>query len=252
MFKHAKENNRKEATMRKSTAGVRPYPAGSALTSVLALSTAAPSAGIDHVRVRVLPDGRMDRRNAAIYIGHAEKTLAEWATRGKGPRSIKVAGRIFYFQSDLDDFICSAPQATPGGLRDTDTYVSTAKSDPAPAPEPMNGVATEAVPVATSSVAKAGARGTALERKLRLPLAELGLPPRACNALVTDGLISVGDLVRKSAADVLGIPNIGRRSLDEIKRALARHKLRLGMEIAALEGDGRPSRLSAAATAGDC
>ena len=60
---------------------------------------------IDVVRVRVLPDGRMTRRDAARYLGAAEKTLAMWALNGKGPRSIKVGGRVFYFQADLDSFI---------------------------------------------------------------------------------------------------------------------------------------------------
>ncbi len=60
---------------------------------------------IDSVRVRVLPDGRMDRRNAALYIGMKPKTLAMWELEGKGPPSIKVGGRRFYFKADLDRFI---------------------------------------------------------------------------------------------------------------------------------------------------
>lgn len=60
---------------------------------------------IDGVRVRVLPDGRMDRENAARYLGRKPKTLAMWALRGKGPRLVKVAGRIFYFREDLEAFV---------------------------------------------------------------------------------------------------------------------------------------------------
>ena len=33
---------------------------------------------IEQVRVRVLPDGRMSRKDAATYLGRAEKTLAMW------------------------------------------------------------------------------------------------------------------------------------------------------------------------------
>lgn len=62
---------------------------------------------IEMVRVRVLPDGRMDRESAARYLGRRPKTLAMWALHGKGPRSVKVGGRIFYFRSDLDEFIRS-------------------------------------------------------------------------------------------------------------------------------------------------
>jgi hypothetical protein len=31
--------------------------------------------------------------------------LANLATQGKGPRVVKVGGRIFYFREDLDAFI---------------------------------------------------------------------------------------------------------------------------------------------------
>ena len=60
---------------------------------------------IEQVRVRVLPDGRMSRKDAAMYLGRAEKTLAMWNLEGKGPKSILVGGRRFYFKDDLDAFI---------------------------------------------------------------------------------------------------------------------------------------------------
>jgi hypothetical protein len=59
----------------------------------------------EQIRVRILPDGRMSREDAARYLGHKPKTLAMWALSGKGPRSVKVGGRIFYFVSDLDAFV---------------------------------------------------------------------------------------------------------------------------------------------------
>jgi hypothetical protein len=53
------------------------------------------------VKVRVLPDGRMDRNNAAKYLNRAPKTLAIWASEGKGPPMHKLGGRCFYYKSDL-------------------------------------------------------------------------------------------------------------------------------------------------------
>jgi len=67
-----------------------------------------PEDAVDQVRVRVLPDGRMTRDDAARYLGHQSKTLAMWQLLGKGPRSIKVGGRVFYFRADLDAFIRGA------------------------------------------------------------------------------------------------------------------------------------------------
>ena len=64
--------------------------------------------------VFIHPDGRMDRKNAAIYLGCSPKTLADWAFRGIGPKFVRL-GRVFYFRSDLDEYIATAPRG--GGLR---------------------------------------------------------------------------------------------------------------------------------------
>ncbi len=60
---------------------------------------------IERVRVRVLPDGRMSREDAARYLGRKPKTLAMWQLEGKGPPSVKVGGRRFYYKAALDSFI---------------------------------------------------------------------------------------------------------------------------------------------------
>lgn len=59
---------------------------------------------IDQVQVRVLPDGRLSRTDAAAFLGLKPKTLAEWHCRGIGPRARKVGGRCFYFLQDLETF----------------------------------------------------------------------------------------------------------------------------------------------------
>ena len=52
--------------------------------------------GIEQMKVRVLPDGRVDRANAAVILGRKPKTLADWKGKGLGPRPILVGGRVFY------------------------------------------------------------------------------------------------------------------------------------------------------------
>ncbi|MBF0454185.1 MAG: helix-turn-helix domain-containing protein [Magnetococcales bacterium] len=59
---------------------------------------------IETVTVKVLPDGRLDTRNAAAYLGLSEKTLAMARSNGTGPRFVK-RGRIFYFKEDLDAWV---------------------------------------------------------------------------------------------------------------------------------------------------
>jgi hypothetical protein len=56
------------------------------------------------VKVVILPDGRMDRKNAALYLGLSEKTLAMHACRGRGPAYVK-RGKVFYYRDDLDRWI---------------------------------------------------------------------------------------------------------------------------------------------------
>jgi len=52
----------------------------------------------------IFPDGRMDTKNAALYLGYSEKTLAQMRSNGSGPRFIKP-GKVFYFQKDLDEWV---------------------------------------------------------------------------------------------------------------------------------------------------
>lgn len=60
--------------------------------------------------IRTLHDGRMDRTEAARYLGVSPKTLVMWASETKGPRYVRVGGRIFYFLHDLDAFIQEGAQ----------------------------------------------------------------------------------------------------------------------------------------------
>ena len=56
------------------------------------------------IEVVVLPDGRLDAKNAAAYVGLSVKTLAIKRSKGEGPNFIK-RGRVFYFRDDLDEWL---------------------------------------------------------------------------------------------------------------------------------------------------
>ncbi len=60
---------------------------------------------IERVRVRVLPDGRMDRENTAKYLGKKVKTLAMWAWSGTGPPFKMIGGRAYYYLDDLEAYV---------------------------------------------------------------------------------------------------------------------------------------------------
>lgn len=56
------------------------------------------------ININIFPDGRMDAKNAALYLGKSEKTLAIMRCQGNGPTFMKL-GKIFYRKEDLDAWI---------------------------------------------------------------------------------------------------------------------------------------------------
>ena len=70
-----------------------------------------------------------------------------------------------------------------------------------------------------------------LNRYLLKKVDDLELSVRSANCLKNDNIIYIGDLVRKTEAEMLRTPNFGRKSLNEIKEVLSSMGLRLGMDI---------------------
>lgn len=62
------------------------------------------SVALKQIEVMVLPDGRVDAKNAASFVGLSEKTMAIMRCHGKGPKYLK-RGRIFYFIEDLQAWV---------------------------------------------------------------------------------------------------------------------------------------------------
>lgn len=56
------------------------------------------------------------------------------------------------------------------------------------------------------------------------PVAELELSSRADNCLNNEGLKTVGEVMAKSDGELLRIPNFGKKSLRELKQAIAAYK----------------------------
>lgn len=61
----------------------------------------------EHIKVRVLPDGRLSRADAARFLGMTPKTLSAWQTAGFGPMPRHVGSRVFYRLHDLESFVAS-------------------------------------------------------------------------------------------------------------------------------------------------
>lgn len=78
--------------------------------------------------------------------------------------------------------------------------------------------------------AEGGGEGS-LQESLGKPLDDLPLPARAINALKNAEILVVADLVQKTDADLEQVKNLGDKSIEEIKTALAALGLSLGMRI---------------------
>ena len=63
------------------------------------------------------------------------------------------------------------------------------------------------------------------------PVDDLELTPRSSNCLKAQSIHYVGDLIQYTETDLLRTPNLGRKSLNEIKQVLAEHGLSLGMKL---------------------
>ncbi len=48
------------------------------------------------VKIRILPDNRVSRVDGGKMLNRTPKTMADWKTKGWGPRPIMVGGRVFY------------------------------------------------------------------------------------------------------------------------------------------------------------
>ena len=60
---------------------------------------------------------------------------------------------------------------------------------------------------------------------------DLELTVRSANCLKTEGIKYIGDLVQKTEVELLKTPNLGKKSLTEIKDVLAERGLSLGMRL---------------------
>jgi len=63
------------------------------------------------------------------------------------------------------------------------------------------------------------------------PVDELELTVRSANCLKAENLYYIGDLIQCTEVELLRTPNLGKKSLTEIKDVLASHGLSLGLKL---------------------
>lgn len=70
-----------------------------------------------------------------------------------------------------------------------------------------------------------------IDQALLLPVDDLELTVRSANCLKAENIYYIGDLVKRTEVELLKTPNLGKKSLNEIKNVLKIRGLSLGMHI---------------------
>jgi DNA-directed RNA polymerase subunit alpha len=72
---------------------------------------------------------------------------------------------------------------------------------------------------------------TGIDPVLLRPIDDLELTVRSANCLKAESIYYIGDLIQKTEVELLKTPNLGKKSLTEIKEVLAQRGLSLGMKL---------------------
>jgi len=74
-------------------------------------------------------------------------------------------------------------------------------------------------------------RSSDIDPILLRPVDDLELTVRSANCLKAENIFYIGDLIQRTEVELLKTPNLGKKSLTEIKDVLASHGLALGMRL---------------------
>jgi DNA-directed RNA polymerase subunit alpha len=82
-----------------------------------------------------------------------------------------------------------------------------------------------------SDITTPSAPSTPFDPILLRPVDELELTVRSANCLKAENIYYIGDLIQRTETELLKTPNLGRKSLNEIKEVLASRGLTLGARL---------------------
>jgi DNA-directed RNA polymerase subunit alpha len=83
----------------------------------------------------------------------------------------------------------------------------------------------------TEQPPKPTGKGSTVDPILLRPVDDLELTVRSANCLKAENIYYIGDLIQRTENELLKTPNLGRKSLNEIKEVLASRGLTLGMKL---------------------
>lgn len=231
-------HDRQEASLTLRAEGAGPVRAGDILTP-MGVQVVNP----EHVIAQLLPGARLDMQiKVEVGRGYAPGQLrscaGERATWGRTIRldaSFSPVRRVAYAveptrveqRTDLDRLVLDI--ATDGSITPCEALsqgasLLMAQLDPFAACRS----ASTLEPVAAAHEAQ---KRTYELAGLMRPVDELDMTVRSSNCLKAENIYLLGDLIQRTETELLRTPNLGRKSLNEIKGALAERGLTLGSTL---------------------
>lgn len=230
--------DRQEATVTLRTEQAGPVRAGDILTP-MGVQVVNPA----HVIAHLLPGAQLDMQiKVEVGRGYAPGQLQRFAAdRATGGATIRLDASfspvrtVAYVveptrveqHTDLDRLVLDI--ATDGSITPCDALsqgaaLLMAQLDPFVACRPAGTLE----PVSAARLAQQ--RSYELAGLMR-PVDDLNLTVRSANCLKTENILLLGDLVQRTETELLRTPNLGRKSLHEIKGALAARGWTLGSAL---------------------
>ena len=196
----------------------------------------------NHVIAHLTPGGKLDMQvkveKGRGYVPGSMRRHADEATKSIGrivlDASFSPVKRVSYSvenarveqRTDLDRLVVEIE--TNGAITAEDAVRSSAKIlvEQLAVFAQLEGAE---LPDFDSSPARSG--GTPVDPILLRPVDELELTVRSANCLKAENIFYIGDLIQRTENELLKTPNLGRKSLNEIKEVLASRGLTLGMKL---------------------
>jgi DNA-directed RNA polymerase subunit alpha len=192
----------------------------------------------DHVIAHIAPGGKLEMQirveGGRGYVPANTRTLAK-ETKGIGhimlDASFSPVRRVSYQvdsarveqRTDLDKLIIDIE--TNGAVDPEESIRSAARIL-------MDQLSIFSDLEGTPLLAGSDAKGpTPVDPILLRPVDDLELTVRSANCLKAENIYYIGDLIQRTETELLKTPNLGRKSLNEIKEVLASRGLTLGMKL---------------------
>jgi DNA-directed RNA polymerase subunit alpha len=191
----------------------------------------------DHVIARLAAGGKLDMQ---IKVEHGRGYIAATSRRTGGEEGRSVGSIVLDASfSPVRRVSYSVESARVEQRTDLDKLIMDIETNGAIDPEEAVRYAATILVEQLSVFADLKGIPTQIEEKkatqidpiLLRPVDDLELTVRSANCLKAENIYYIGDLIQRTETELLKTPNLGRKSLNEIKEVLASRGLTLGMKL---------------------